>query len=108
MTDYGKLNLMYRDMAYREQTGGTGIVDTLNTYSGIARLFGFAVGVTAGAYVANETMEWLASDAPAAVRYTVDGLAALIAGREVAKATSRIGLKMGINKVEKVLDEYEK
>ena len=104
MGDYRSLSLIIEDMTYKAKTGKS-IEDTLQVYHGLARLAGFAAGVVGGAYVANEAMEWLASDAPYAVRYAVDGLAALMVGRPVARATGKFGLGMGLRKVKKVLDE---
>lgn len=95
------------DRKYRQITG-TGIKDTLDTYSGLAALVGFAAGAVGGIYLANEVMELLAADATAAVRYAVDGLTALILGIGAAAIAGGIGHDLGVDKVKRVLYDCNK
>ena len=104
--NYEKMVSMFQDMAYRAKTG-MGINDTLNMYRSLAGLGGIAVGAILGGYVANEATVWMAPDMPNAVRYAIDGISALAAGGFVGSRTHAIGLKMGIKKVKRVLNENE-
>ena len=73
----------------------------------LAYLVGFIGGAVAGGYVTNEVMEWIVSDAYTKIRYTIDGLAALIAGEKVGKVAYGIGWDMGVKKVRKVLNKKD-
>ncbi|MBI4152112.1 hypothetical protein HY495_00240 [Candidatus Woesearchaeota archaeon] len=91
------------DARYRAETGGTSMEDTINLYGVLTGLAGLVVGAVAGAYVANETMEWLASDTPIGVRYTVDGLAAGVSGRYAGRGAAKVGVNLGLQKIKRVL-----
>ncbi len=99
------------DKQYRMKTNEdlkTGIEDTVRHYTGWGFLVGFVAGAAGAGYVANEAMNWLGPDAPAAVRYAVDGLVGILTGRYLTGPTGAMdSMNLGIAKVKKVLAREE-
>ncbi len=105
MIGFDDSGLILEDLVYRRKTGGKTIKGTVGIYAGTGYILGFVAGAVAGAYVANETLDWLASDAPTAVTFAVDGISAFVAGNYLGKRLGKIGGNIAVSKIEKILKE---
>jgi len=74
----------------------------------IGGVIGATIGLIGGAYLANETVNWIDAETPNLIKYTLGGVGALIGRNYVGKLGLNIGLACGVAYIQTAEQELKK